>query len=59
VNSFTSGGLGDYTLPLLFDQACSAAAFVNIAHAASTGSDIPRAVRCTNMAIEHVMPSRR
>lgn len=28
-------------IPLLFDQACSAAAFVNIAHAASTGSDIP------------------
>jgi delta1-piperideine-2-carboxylate reductase len=28
-------------VPLLFDQASSAAAFVNIAHAASTGSDIP------------------
>ncbi|QIB07845.1 Ldh family oxidoreductase [Pseudomonas fluorescens] len=28
-------------IPLLFDQASSAAAFVNIAHAASTGSDIP------------------
>ncbi|MBV4551247.1 Ldh family oxidoreductase [Pseudomonas sp. SWRI102] len=28
-------------IPLQFDQACSAAAFVNIAHAASTGSDIP------------------
>ncbi|UVM42662.1 Ldh family oxidoreductase [Pseudomonas brassicacearum] len=28
-------------IPLMFDQACSAAAFVNIAHAASTGSDIP------------------
>jgi LDH2 family malate/lactate/ureidoglycolate dehydrogenase len=28
-------------IPLLFDQAGSATAFVNIAHAASTGSDIP------------------
>jgi len=28
-------------MPLLFDQACSATAFVNIAHAASTQSDIP------------------
>ncbi len=28
-------------MPLMFDQACSAAAFVNIAHAASTGRDIP------------------
>jgi LDH2 family malate/lactate/ureidoglycolate dehydrogenase len=28
-------------IPLMFDQACSATAFVNIAHAASTGSDIP------------------
>jgi Malate/L-lactate dehydrogenases len=28
-------------IPLMFDQACSAAAFVNIAHAASTGGDIP------------------
>ncbi|QTH17019.1 Ldh family oxidoreductase [Pseudomonas corrugata] len=28
-------------VPLLFDQACSATAFVNITHAASTGSGIP------------------
>jgi LDH2 family malate/lactate/ureidoglycolate dehydrogenase len=28
-------------IPLMFDQASSATAFVNIAHAASTGSDIP------------------
>ncbi|UVJ46395.1 Ldh family oxidoreductase [Pseudomonas sp. LS1212] len=28
-------------IPLMFDQACSATAFVNIAHAASTGSDLP------------------
>ena len=28
-------------IPLMFDQACSAAAFVNIARAASTGSELP------------------
>lgn len=28
-------------MPLMFDQACCAAAFVNISHTASTGSDIP------------------